>query len=55
MAAGSILGCLSVVFLVLAIVRTAREGRLGPAARTWLIIGMIFGAVSLWTRLSGPL
>jgi hypothetical protein len=49
MAAQSILGCLSVLFLVLATVRALRERRIGPATRTWLIIGMIFGAVSLWS------
>jgi hypothetical protein len=38
---------------VLAIVRVVRERTLGPAARTWLIIGVIFGAVSLWSWLSG--
>jgi hypothetical protein len=54
MAARYILGCLSVVFLVAAAVRVARERAVGPAARTWLIIGMIFGAVSLWTWLSAP-
>lgn len=43
---------LAVVFLLLAIFKMAREGgKLGPAARTWLIIAAIFGAVGayLWT------
>jgi hypothetical protein len=49
MKARYVLGCLSVVFLAASIVRTARDRRVGPAARTWLIIGVIFAAVSLWT------
>lgn len=42
-----ILGCLSVVFLVLGSVRSLRDGRVGPAARTWLLIGAIFAIVSV--------
>jgi hypothetical protein len=52
MAAHYILGCLSVVFLVLGIGRTIRDGHVGPAARTWLLIGVIFGTVTVWTWLS---
>jgi len=48
MAARYILGTLAIVFLILGLARAAREGRLGPAARTWLVIGLMFGAVSLW-------
>lgn len=45
---------LAVVFLVLAGARLLRNGRrLDPAARTWLILGVIFAAVSLWLRLAG--
>jgi len=54
MPARDILGLLAVVFLVLGGLRAIREGQVGPAARTWLMIGMIFGAVSAWTWLSGP-
>jgi drug/metabolite transporter (DMT)-like permease len=54
MAAGDILGLLAVVFLVLGGLRAVREGRVGPAARTWLMIGVIFGVVSAWTWLTGP-
>jgi hypothetical protein len=54
MAASDILGLLAVVFLVLGGLRALREGQVGPAARTWLMIGMIFGAVSAWTWLSEP-
>jgi hypothetical protein len=52
MAARDILGLLAVVFLILGGLRAIREGRVGPTARTWLMIGMIFGAVSAWTWLS---
>ncbi len=54
MAANSILGCLAVVFLVLGGVRSARDGQVGPAARTWLMIGVIFGVVSVWLWLTAP-
>lgn len=52
MAARYILGCLAVVFLIAAAARSIREGKLGPAARTWLLIGVIFGLVSVWSWLS---
>lgn len=54
MAARYILGTLSIVFLILGFARAARERRIGPAARTWLIIGLIFGAVSLWSAVTAP-
>jgi hypothetical protein len=47
-----ILGVLAVVFLVLGTVRVLRNGRIEPAARTWLTIGLVFGAVSAWLWLS---
>jgi hypothetical protein len=53
-AAKHILGILSVVFLVLAGVRIARDGwRIMPASRTWLLTGIIFAVVSgyLWMSL----
>jgi hypothetical protein len=44
-----ILAVLAVLFLCLAGVRLTRDGgRIGPASRTWLLVGAIFGAVSLW-------
>ena len=50
MAAKYILGVLGVVFLLVALVRLAKDGwQLGPASRTWLIIGVIFSAVSAWS------
>jgi len=52
MAANYILGCLAVVFLALGGLRSAHDGKVGPAARTWLMIGVIFGVVSAWVWLS---
>jgi hypothetical protein len=52
MAAQYILGCLAVVFLVLGSLRSAREGKVGPAARAWLMIGVMFAVVSAWIWLS---
>lgn len=50
MIATYILAILGVVFLVAAAVRLAKDsGKLGPASKTWLIIGVIFTAVSAWT------
>jgi hypothetical protein len=49
MAVKYILALVALVLLVSAVVRIARDdGKLGPASRTWLIIALIFGAVSLW-------
>jgi len=50
-----ILGCLAVLFLALGGLRVAREsGRIDPAARTWLLIGVIFSVVSVWLWVSRP-
>lgn len=50
MTAKYILAILGVVFLAAAAVRLAKDsGKLGPAAKTWLIIGVIFTAVCAWT------
>ena len=54
MAAQYILGCLAVVFLVLGGLRSARDGQVGSSARTWLMIGVIFGVVSVWLWLTTP-
>jgi hypothetical protein len=43
-----IFGVLGPLFLVLAAWRWNQTGRLGPQAKTWLIIGMIFSAVAVW-------
>lgn len=49
MAAKYILAALSAVFLVLAASRIARGGAAShPQTRTWLLIGVIFAAVSAW-------
>jgi hypothetical protein len=54
MAAKYILTALSLVFLVLAIARLLRDGgRTAPASRTWLLIALIFGAVSFWLWTGG--
>ena len=54
MATKYILAALSVVFLVMAIMRMARGGGAAhPQARTWLLIGAIFGAVSAWLFYQG--
>jgi hypothetical protein len=44
-----ILTAVAIIFLILATVRIARNAaRVDPAARTWLLIAVIFGAVSVW-------
>jgi hypothetical protein len=51
LAAKSILAVLAVVFLALAGLRIIGDrGRIMPASRTWLLIGIIFSIVSayLW-------
>jgi hypothetical protein len=49
-----ILGALSAVFLILAVSRMARAGGAAhPQARTWLVIGVIFGVVSAWLFYQG--
>jgi len=49
-----ILGALSVVFLILGVSRVGRDaGRSHPQSRTWLLIGVIFGAVSAWLFYQG--
>jgi hypothetical protein len=49
-----ILFVLAGVFLVLAATRIARNaGRIDPAARTWLIVAILFGAVSIWLWVGG--
>ena len=49
MATKYILATLSVVFLARAVIRMANSSRgAHPQVRTWLLIGVIFGAVSAW-------
>jgi len=47
MAAPYILAGLACVFLIAAALRLVAGGR-RSAVRTWLLIGAVFGAVSLW-------
>ena len=49
MAANYILAALAVVFLVAALMRVSRGGGIAhPQTRTWLLISVIFAAVSAW-------
>ena len=49
MSARLILSVLAVGFLGFALIHIGRnEGRIDPASRTWLLIAVIFGAVSAW-------
>jgi hypothetical protein len=49
-----ILAVVGVVFLVLALGRIVKDhGRLGPASRTWLIVAVVFAAVSAWLFTGG--
>jgi hypothetical protein len=51
MLAKYILAAVGAVFLLLALGRIVKDGgRVGPASRTWLIIAIVFGAVSLWLQ-----
>ena len=44
-----IFAVLGAAFLIAAAVRLAKDGwRVVPASKTWLIIGVIFSAVSFW-------
>lgn len=44
-----IFAVLGAVFLIAATIRLVKDGwRVAPASRTWLIIGVIFIAVSFW-------
>ncbi len=52
MGAMRILGCLSLLFLGLATWRSLRERTVGPATRTWFLIGSIFAVVTLATWLA---
>lgn len=49
-----ITSAVAVLFLALAVVRIARDGRIEPAPRVWLLTGGIFGAVSLYLWLTLP-
>jgi len=54
MLAKYILVAVGAVFLVLALARIAKDGgRIGPASRTWLIVAIVFAAVSVWLFTGG--
>jgi high-affinity Fe2+/Pb2+ permease len=48
-----ILAGLSAIFLILATVRMSRGGATHPQSRTWLLLGVIFAAVSAWLFYQG--
>jgi hypothetical protein len=49
MAAQYILAALAAVFLAAALWRLTRDGfKLAPSSRTWLLVALIFAAVSGW-------
>ena len=54
MNAAYILGALSLIFLALAVARVIKGGRAShPRTRAWLIVGVVFGLVSLWLTAGG--
>lgn len=54
MAAKYILPLVAAAFLLAALWRLSRDGfTLGPASRAWLMIAVLFGAVSGWLWWSG--
>jgi hypothetical protein len=48
MSARVILAALAIAFLVAGTLRAARFGLAHPQPQTWLLIAVIFAAVSLW-------
>lgn len=49
MAAKTIFAVLAGVFLLLGTVRVLRDdGRIAPASKAWLLVGVIFAAVAAW-------
>jgi len=54
MAAKYVLGAFAVAFLFAATIRLSRGGGVRhPQTRTWLLVGVIFAAVSAWLFLAG--
>ena len=41
---------LAAAFAALAVVDALRKRRLTPAARTWVLLALVFAAVSAWLR-----
>lgn len=53
MAASPILAVLSLLFLAAALLRLRRDSwRVGPASRTWLIVGAVFAVVAAWLSMT---
>lgn len=52
--AWTVLALVAVLLLGLALQARWRHGRWTGAARTWLLIGVIFVAVIAWGRVHGP-
>jgi apolipoprotein N-acyltransferase len=44
----TILGAVALLLVVMALLNIVQQRRLTIAARTWLLIALIFGAVILW-------
>lgn len=54
MSARYVLAVLAVAFLVAGIWRAAHVGVAHPQPRTWLLLAVIFGAVSAWLFARAP-
>jgi hypothetical protein len=48
MLARYILAIAGAAFLILGLVRLSMSGRSHPQARTWILVGVIFTAISAW-------
>ncbi len=48
MAAKYVLAVVGAAFIVMGVLRATRVGASHAQARTWLLIGVIFGVVSAW-------
>jgi hypothetical protein len=48
LAAKHVLAIVGVAFLVMGVLRAARQGGSHPQARTWTLIGAVFILVSAW-------
>lgn len=53
MAAKYILAAISAIFFFFALLRMARGSAVHPQARIWLLVAVIFGAVSAWLFYQG--
>ena len=53
MAAKYVLAVVGTIFLVMGVLRARRLGASHPQARTWMLVGAIFGIVSAWLFYQG--